>query len=789
MSRLNDPGGAVGAPHQRLDAAWIGLIATYLLGIGLAFDPGLQVQFTLPKLVVFYFGGAVIFLIWAGRARRGLIRPVPRVVLLSALGLAAWWLATLPFAADRHTTLYGMHGRYNGLFAHASMLMLFLAIASSGLSRDNIRRLTAWMVAALIPVAAYAAAQSAGWELFAWPNIRPGSTIGHPVPLAAILSMALPVAVAGLLTARRPPTRVLAGAAALLLLLAIAGTLSRGPWVGLAAGLAVMLVLVLRGRAADRLRSLRWYLVPVCALATVVAFSAVPMKRVLQRVSMFRNLADDPSFADRFVMYRAAIGMIRDHPIAGVGLENFGLLYPRYRPVEPEVLPADTVPTMVHNGYLQTAATSGVPGLAMYLLLIAAIIRVVWRDRVGPIASDSLMPTAFLAAITSYLVQDLSGWLELSLSVFFWSVAGAAVAFATANRNVRPVSTRGGRTWLAIGALAAVTATAAAGSHAFTDLQADRLFHESYALDVAVEWPQIDARIQSGLGLVANDPYYVDSAAILVMRRFDAAPSRALYNRAAALFERAHAANRFDPYILLNRVELETDALTNKTIGLSDAGEGEHAARAALDLDPNNATVYRTGGIVPGRPGSVRRGARRHRDGAATTAAPAAVLRRRRRRAANDGRSGSRRGGIPARRGPLRAWRCGVDQRRAPTGRDARADGSLRRRGAGGSPTCGGGAQRRALEKTAGCRGGLGALTRRTATSQRRGALVNSLPLARESAIRQRAGSVMIRRSSPDSWNGPNRNGAPGRIRTCGLRLRRPSLYPAELRARLTTSE
>src|SRR5437868_513724 len=26
--------------------------------------------------------------------------------------------------------------------------------------------------------------------------------------------------------------------------------------------------------------------------------------------------------------------------------------------------------------------------------------------------------------------------------------------------------------------------------------------------------------------------------------------------------------------------------------------------------------------------------------------------------------------------------------------------------------------------------------------------------------------------------------GAPGRIRTCGLRLRRPSLYPAELRAR-----
>ena len=37
-------------------------------------------------------------------------------------------------------------------------------------------------------------------------------------------------------------------------------------------------------------------------------------------------------------------------------------------------------------------------------------------------------------------------------------------------------------------------------------------------------------------------------------------------------------------------------------------------------------------------------------------------------------------------------------------------------------------------------------------------------------------------------WRGsgpqvPSENGAPDRIRTCGLRLRRPTLYPAELRA------
>ena len=82
------------------------------------------------------------------------------------------------------------------------------------------------------------------------------------------------------------------------------------------------------------------------------------------------ELESDPSFTNRFVFYRAAAGMIRDHPIAGVGFESFGLMYPRYRPVEPEQLPADVIPSMVHDGYLQAAATTGIPGLILYVAFV-----------------------------------------------------------------------------------------------------------------------------------------------------------------------------------------------------------------------------------------------------------------------------------------------------------------------------------------------------------------------------------------------------------------------------------
>jgi O-antigen ligase len=579
------------------DKPFIVTLLVVLAAVGLAFDPRLQVQFTLPKLVALYFGTAAILLMWGWRVRRSLVRPVPRVVLVPALALAAWWLASFPFAIDRHTALYGMHGRYNGLITHASMLALFLATASSGVSRDSVRRLTAWLIAALVPVAAYAVAQSAGWDVFVWPNIRPGSTIGHPVPLAAILSMALPFAVAELLTASSWRARGLTGAAALLLLLAIGETLSRGPWVGLVAGLTVMLVLAWSGGVVAGLPSIRRYVLPVVAAvaaAAVVAFSALPLDRVLQRVLMFRNLAIDPSFADRFVMYRAAVGMLRDHPVVGVGLENFGLLYPRYRPIEPEALPVDTIPTMVHNGYLQIAATSGLPGLFAYLVLIAAIVWVVWRNRPAPPANDAIMPMAFLAAIASYLVQDMSGWLELSLSAFFWSIAGSAIASASAARNVARMSpSRARRRLTILGALALATAMAAAGSRALAEWQADRLLRESEAMDVGPAWPQVDARIHDALDLVGDNPSYLDAAGILVLRRFHAAPARALYDRAAALFEQARAANPFNPYIVLNRIELDTEALMNKTIEADAAGEGERATRTVLEMDPNNATVHR----------------------------------------------------------------------------------------------------------------------------------------------------------------------------------------------------
>jgi hypothetical protein len=176
--------------------------------VGLVFDPTIDVQFTLPKLMWLRYGTAAILGLWVVRLIQGGVRPVPRIVLVPTVVLAVWWALVTPFAADVQTAIKGMHGRYNGLINGILLLAVFLVVASTVRSRAELRRLVVAFLIAVVPVAAYALAQNLGLDPLVWPNPRPGSTIGHPVPLAAILALAIPFVVAFLIVERRNTWRI-----------------------------------------------------------------------------------------------------------------------------------------------------------------------------------------------------------------------------------------------------------------------------------------------------------------------------------------------------------------------------------------------------------------------------------------------------------------------------------------------------------------------------------------------------------------------------------------------------
>lgn len=573
--------------------------AALLLLVALAFSPSNLVQFTLPKLFWLRALACAIALIWSVRCWRGDVRAIPWPIVAAAGALFAWWTISTIAAIDPVTAMHGMHGRSNGFLTHAVWLLLFIALASAPLARPDVETIVRWLVLSLAPVALYALAQQAGVDRFVWPNIRPGSTIGHPVPLAAMLALALPFLGVFALTEARPVKRWLWIAMLGVYLFAVAATLSRGPWAGLIVALGILIAATIRWKILRPGRSTTVLIAALLAIGIVASSQLPAMKRAAARLATLADLRADPSFMGRFVYFEAAARMLRDHPVSGVGFESYGLLYPRYRPVEGESVPGDSLPSMVHNGYLQIAVTNGVPALAFYLALVASVVVLVWRRCCRPADQApepravrvAMMGAAFIAAIAGYLVQDMSGWEEISLSTYFWILLGAAVAFSRAGTPARRPRTRVWQRGGALTALCAAFGLAVLSQLTLVELRADRHFYIARHGDVGSGWEATERRVIAGLQLMPNDAHYADAAGLVYLRRVHGAADKAAHERAARLFDQAAQRDRFNPYILIHRIDLDTTALQRRVIGVS-SDAARRAAAGVVAMDPNNSTTH-----------------------------------------------------------------------------------------------------------------------------------------------------------------------------------------------------
>jgi O-antigen ligase/Flp pilus assembly protein TadD len=583
--------------RQSLDQA---LCALFLLSIGLAFSTNFDVQFTLPKLFWFRAIGAALVAAWLVRFYRGDVKPVPRSVLVAACALLSWWVLTTTTAVDLFTALHGAHGRYNGLINEATLIIVFLIAASLPASTQDLDFRVALIVASAVPLAVFAVAQYLGLDPRVWPNPRPAATIGHPVPLAAILSLVAPFVVAFTLTETNRWRRRIGVAVFALLAAAVGATLSRGPWAGFAIGVIAVLI------AARWVGALRVSGKAIAVIAILIAltgrsaWNSGQMVLLRDRLSSLTTISQGPSFMNRFVYLNAAGRMVRDHPVVGIGFENFGVLYPRYRPVEGEVVPIDQVPTMVHNGYVERAVTHGPIGLGLYLLLVGAIVVRLWQTvrglhagmPAGATRRDVLVGAAFIGAIAGFMTQDLTGWEELSLSTFFWIVLGTALSFSTSRGPAltwRPPAVWKGP--IVATGFAAAVALAALSWTTLVAMRSGQFLFEASALDISRDWSRIDANLNYALQLSGGSAHYADAAGVLYVRRFFTAGERPVYDRAVQLLDSAAQADPFDPYVLIHRVDLETIALQMKTVAAPSSG-ATAAVDRLIEMDPNNATAH-----------------------------------------------------------------------------------------------------------------------------------------------------------------------------------------------------
>lgn len=184
----------------------------------------------------------------------------------------------------------------------------------------------------------------------------------------------------------------------LLLTSALMVTQSRGAFVAFVVGFIVFLLL-----GAGSRHSLVLKVVALVSLVLVVAFVFKISPSVAKR---YARILNPMANKDRLEIWRTALLMIRDHPVLGVGLNNFVNFYPLYE--HPEGF--GTSMYMAHNVFLEFGATTGIPGLILFVVIAVLGISGGIRGLIKAGSSSSLPATtlAIFAAILTHLQFDIT---------------------------------------------------------------------------------------------------------------------------------------------------------------------------------------------------------------------------------------------------------------------------------------------------------------------------------------------------------------------------------------------
>ncbi|SCK51038.1 Lipid A core - O-antigen ligase and related enzymes [Streptomyces sp. AmelKG-E11A] len=283
--------------------------------------------------------GVLVLLAVAGAVRRA-ERPLSRTALV-VLGLPVVGFAVAATgAADAATGLTGL-GRYLQVFVLVPAAVLLLVRDRADL------RVLAWAFVGLALVqggiGAHQYATGTGAS-YMGADIRAVGTFGPTdvMGMATVVSYGVICAV-GLALGAAPGTgtgtgtpagsttgtgtgtgtavrqRAVALVCALLLLVPLALSFSRGAWIATAVACAAQLLL------AGVRRAVAVGAVLAAVLVVLVGGVGVGTAMLQERVDSITKVTDAPdqSVLDRYTMWAAAVGMWRERPVTGVGLKNF----------------------------------------------------------------------------------------------------------------------------------------------------------------------------------------------------------------------------------------------------------------------------------------------------------------------------------------------------------------------------------------------------------------------------------------------------------------------------------
>ncbi|MEW6621035.1 MAG: tetratricopeptide repeat protein [bacterium] len=399
----------------------IGLIVL-VLAVPLYFDTHLHSVYDLSKVVILSFLSLVMFYICLLRialqrqiefSYNPLFSPIIAFLLISII-------STL-FSYSPLLSLIGIYRRYNGLITTINYVVLFFLVVNF---ISQVDRLVKTIIFAGTVAAIYGIFQHFGIDpLFVSLGFGKGrvtSSFGNPVFLSAYLIMVFPLALSLYLDRK---DKWLTTISLCLLYTCLLMAKTRASFLGLFVALFLFGVLDVKRILQNKVKVI---ILGIILIGITLIFG-IGKGSMIERVIATTKMPSLGVKEERFKLWEGAMGIIRKHPLIGVGQESMSLVFQQYAPIRLVVAykGARITADKSHNEFLDVVVEKGIIGLVIYLWLLITFI--IMACKIIKDKQSKSIAIGILSAWTGYLTQALFNLSMISITHLFFILMGMMV--------------------------------------------------------------------------------------------------------------------------------------------------------------------------------------------------------------------------------------------------------------------------------------------------------------------------------------------------------------------------
>jgi O-antigen ligase len=337
---------------------------------------------------------------------------------LGLIGLFAIGLLVSTVATDvKYTAIFGEFHRNNGFLSYFAMIILMLA-GSLVFSLKSVNRYFIFFGIAGLLLTFYGILQGLGADPVGWKiDYNPFiTTLGNPNFTSGFLGLSGITILYLALDAKDRKYQVICtvGLLADLYILWRSGSIQGVFGFLIGATVIILVKLWLINKRYGQI-----------GLAAAVIVGA-PVALAVLNIGPLASKLYQGTLRNRFDYWNAAVGMFKDHPIFGVGIDRFGEYYREYA-VQNQVVQGQ-ITDNAHSIYMQLLATGGLILFVPYLLLVLYITFIGFKSLIKSQGEDKLKIGALFGIWLGTITINIVTVDSLGVGVWFWITGGILVA-------------------------------------------------------------------------------------------------------------------------------------------------------------------------------------------------------------------------------------------------------------------------------------------------------------------------------------------------------------------------